>query len=1395
MLPSHHSCPRRPFRRVISSGVVVLIATGGLISISQAARASSGTTITVDASSAVGVDKTNLSTQLVYHGVVEGLPNGQAQLNALHMPMIRIHTGSDATYAGYGPELPEGLTKGAWSFAELDQLVSDARTAGALPILNVRYAPNWMWTCTKNFAGDSSGVGGLADPTYNTFADYMARLVSYYNKGSMLTENGTTIVNPAGTSHRIDNWELWNEPDLSNEDPCHPASWGPALSAQEYTKMWNVVAPKMRAVDPTVQLIGPTTANPNEPTTAPADDYFATLMANANPKPNALSFHVYGWFDNAVTDQIMFDGDGTSSNCCGGIPNLTYGLQDLSSRFPGVPVYVSEMNVNAAYGNDPSGRPWGALGAAWGGSAFRSLVLNGASLAHQYEFASGPQFGYVDESTGQTYLPYWRDMVLAQAFPAGSTIVSATSTTPQVETLAVKRPDGSVAVLVVNRQVNSATTTGGPGLPATVTVNLSGLVPASVKVRQIDANTSAATGPTTQQLGATATVALTFPGYGMAVVEASGTASTTTTTQPATTTTTTKPTTTTTQPPATTTTTQPTTTTTSPATTTTTSPATTTTTKPPVTTTTTTQPPQSSGGPPPMALISKGAPAYSNDDCSGAYPAGNANDSSYMTYWLACGTPSASSPKWLAYDLSGVATAKRGRVLVSWYNDPITSEFDHSVDQGVGYNNVGAYTIQANAAGGGTAPTANWVTLATVTANTFSSRQHLVDMTGYNWLRMAVTASDGSAGNSGVALNLDVQDASAGAQDSWIFYGDSITQDGMPHDTRTSSAGATVGTFAQLVNGQKPLSFPAFQDGGIGGLLSADGAAHISTWLSQFAGKYVSLAYGTNDALASANDPAIVQPYHDNMVAMVNAVLAAGKVPVLPTIPWGRDPGLQANVPVLNNQIALIEAAYPQVLHGPDLYTYFKNNQSLISADGIHPIYDTGYAAYRQQWANWAITSVYGAAATAAPAVSLSPSNLSFPSQAVAATSPAQTVTVKNTGTAALAISGISVTGVNAGDFAQSNACPVSPSTLAVGATCAVSVTFKPAASGARSASISVADNATGSPHLVALTGTGATPGPLAVLSPLSLAFAGQLVGSLASSSQTVTVQNLGTTAMTISSITIGGTNPGDFTQTNTCPLSPATLPALGQCVVSVKFAPAATGTRTASISVADNSAGGVQTVPVSGTGTSPAPTGLFSDGFESGAIPGAWSSTSVSSTNTLSLDAALKHSGNASLKAVQTKGSAGNASITRSVAGQTILDVRGYYYLSNPVNWGAVQLISLYAQGQFIGWATYNVDPSSPALTVYNGANNALYSCSQVPSLNAWHSLELQYKLSTTATGSFTLWIDGVKACGTTAIKTAPAAGLTVDTVVTGIDNADNSAGLTVHVDDVVVGTSYVGP
>jgi Abnormal spindle-like microcephaly-assoc'd, ASPM-SPD-2-Hydin len=99
-----------------------------------------------------------------------------------------------------------------------------------------------------------------------------------------------------------------------------------------------------------------------------------------------------------------------------------------------------------------------------------------------------------------------------------------------------------------------------------------------------------------------------------------------------------------------------------------------------------------------------------------------------------------------------------------------------------------------------------------------------------------------------------------------------------------------------------------------------------------------------------------------------------------------------------------------------------------------------------------------------------SPTSLNFGSVAFGTTSSAKVVTLTNVGTAAFTIVTVAITGTNAGDFVQTNTCG---SSLSAGASCNISVKFKPTATGTRTAALSVADSAAGSPQGVSLTGAG----------------------------------------------------------------------------------------------------------------------------------------------------------------------------------------------------------------------------------------------------------------------------------------------------------------------------------
>jgi hypothetical protein len=205
------------------------------------------------------------------------------------------------------------------------------------------------------------------------------------------------------------------------------------------------------------------------------------------------------------------------------------------------------------------------------------------------------------------------------------------------------------------------------------------------------------------------------------------------------------------------------------------------------------------------------------------------------------------------------------------------------------------------------------------------------------------------------------------------------------------------------------------------------------------------------------------------------------------------------------------------------------------------------------------------------PAVSFSPTSLTFATQLIGTSSAPQNITLNNIGNATLTISKISVSA----NFSQTNNCG---SSVASGANCTITVIFTPTKIHTITGSVTVTDNATGSPQTAPLTGTGT----YVILSPASMNFGTVAVGQK-SAPQVATFTNTAKFTLTIQSLKITGTNSSDFSETNTCGTSVAPG---ASCTITVTFKPTETGVRTADVSISDGGGGSPQTVALTGTGS-----------------------------------------------------------------------------------------------------------------------------------------------------------------------------------------------------------------
>jgi hypothetical protein len=423
-----------------------------------------------------------------------------------------------------------------------------------------------------------------------------------------------------------------------------------------------------------------------------------------------------------------------------------------------------------------------------------------------------------------------------------------------------------------------------------------------------------------------------------------------------------------------------------------------------------------------------------------------------------------------------------------------------------------------------------------------------------------------------------------------------------------------------------------------------------------------------------------------------------------------------------------------------------------------------------------------GAGPLPGPNVSLSPSSVVFAGQPLATVSGAQTVTLTNAGTAPLTISSISVGGTNGSDFAQTNTCPLAPSTLAANGSCAISLTFTPSAQGARSATLSIVDNAPGTPHALSVSGTGTPPLTAVVsLSPSAVTFSPQAVNST-SGAQTITLTNTGTAALTLTSIGVTGAAAGEYAQTNTCALAPATILAGAACTISVTFSPLSSGTRSAALTIVDNAPGSPHSATLSGSGTLPVGT-YFLDGFENGLA--LWTSTG---NGAAAVQATTVNSGTRALSL--TNSSPGrHIAMTANLSGggQTSTFTRFCFYLSS------VTASTTIAQGRDGTGTTIwqmDYDAGSKGLDIYvwNGARTRfdLATANNLIAGSKWYCTELQ--LDQLAAGKAQVWLNGTSVAATNANLSVTSAYSRL------LLWNDGSIGTVIH-DDVAVTAAANGP
>jgi len=295
------------------------------------------------------------------------------------------------------------------------------------------------------------------------------------------------------------------------------------------------------------------------------------------------------------------------------------------------------------------------------------------------------------------------------------------------------------------------------------------------------------------------------------------------------------------------------------------------------------------------------------------------------------GHPSPERPSWVAIEIGGGYT----RLLLSW-----TSSGNHDYTDRK-YGAPVDYRIETSADSTGGAD-GTWRTAVTVVDNPVRTRAHALDFAGQRWVRLSVTRLSPDVFEWGLYLDeIDVHDLSAGGDDVWVFFGDSITSEVFDR------APAHQPSFAEAVAARHPGYFPAAIGAGTGSFHHADAVRRIDEVLALNPdAKVLALCFGSNDW-----DPVA---YRRDLVEVIRKVRAAGRIPVVPRMPFRSDAKedfaarLDAAVDAVTAELGL--------LPGPDLYSWFKAHPERL-ADGLHPD-DAGAVEMIRLWAE-AVAPLY----------------------------------------------------------------------------------------------------------------------------------------------------------------------------------------------------------------------------------------------------------------------------------------------------------------------------------------------------------------------------------------------------------------------------------------------------
>jgi hypothetical protein len=344
-----------------------------------------------------------------------------------------------------------------------------------------------------------------------------------------------------------------------------------------------------------------------------------------------------------------------------------------------------------------------------------------------------------------------------------------------------------------------------------------------------------------------------------------------------------------------------------------------------------------------MPIVNRAVATYVNNGATSTTTDAS-NDGDYSN------TSAGATPWARTYDL--VATMP-STVFCVMYHDATGNYREDLAGSSVWYGIAQDYTIDVSN------DRSTWTNKVTVTGNFYTRPAHIVDMTGFRYIRWTVTASRGSF----VTSNVDIHDASGSGTnyDALLFLGDSWTMEGQLTYNNLAGGQWQLGEQGKQVHDKDGTHWPVWIDGGSGGMDYKWLYSNRVAMFGGYPGKYVILCMGTNDinvggAITSTQ---ITNPggtlgtagtagIRENLRAVISYAQSIGKTVILSRVPSNKANANNDNNALLVNQQVIDPITNSAsgdyiagVIAGPDLWQIFHDHPEILRSDGLHPTYNS----------------------------------------------------------------------------------------------------------------------------------------------------------------------------------------------------------------------------------------------------------------------------------------------------------------------------------------------------------------------------------------------------------------------------------------------------------------------